>query len=184
MAEGMKLLMSKDLQFYCSVSEWDIVAWMVLVRTIYQRVKSEEQFGSSTARILLRYVEKSHKVCLCVCSFPAVLQYFLFLHLQTLFIEFKLDYLSGTWFYFMHMYNLKFILLFHLTIHSCCLNLCFVMTYKKGADVVSLKTAWHFCPLLALWVINSLVNFILEHTFISINSLFTFEIVLLSPPHF
>lgn len=80
MAEGMKLLMSKDLQFYCSVSEWDIVAWVVLVRTIYQRVKSEEQFGSSTARILLRYVEKSHKVCLCVCSFPAVLQYFLFLH--------------------------------------------------------------------------------------------------------
>lgn len=56
--EGMKVFMSKDLQFYGSSFR---AGPNSLVRTIYHRVKSAEQFGSSTARILLRHAEKSHK---------------------------------------------------------------------------------------------------------------------------
>lgn len=72
------LLMSKDLQFYCSISEWNLIlVWMVLVKTIYYILKSAELFGSFTARTLLMYLERNHKDCLCVYTFSGVLQHFL-----------------------------------------------------------------------------------------------------------
>lgn len=39
----------------------------------------------------------------------------------------------------MHMYSLKLALLLHLNIQSCCPNLCFLIAYKKAADMLSLR---------------------------------------------
>lgn len=47
----------------------------VLVRTIYYTFKSAKLFGSFTGRILLIYLERSQKDCLCFCTFLGVLPF-------------------------------------------------------------------------------------------------------------
>lgn len=137
----MKLLMSKDLQFYCSSfragpNKLDGVGKDNIPQS--QKWRAIWVFHCKEPPEICR--KESQRLFLCLLlPRGSYNTFFFFFFLRTLFIEFKLDYLSVTWFDFMHMYNLKFNLVFHLTIHSCCLNLCFFMIYKKAADMVCLR---------------------------------------------